>query len=270
MTDVINVVDDTQQGVVDLAGEDVSADEAQVDSLKGTGEAPQIEAQAEVAPAEQSHEERENQAWTQMRRDLEASKKAEAEYAEKIAAYEENESRLRKVLAKEYGFDGDLVQIADELAAAQSGRTVAEVQAERAQLEADRRSEAERNAKMQTMEQELDYYRNMAVDKLKADLLKEVKKTYPDCGAKSVDEFGDEFAGLVEHGVSPAVAYAACKSVQEAKTKPTPPDIGAVNNRETPESEYYTLEELKSMSKAEVHKHWKKVNRSREKIFGKH
>lgn len=264
MTDELNVVNDTQQGVVDPASEDVSAVEAQVEPEETT---EQESAQAEVAPAEQPLEE--NQAFARMRRELEASQREQAEAAERLAAYEENESRLQEVLQTQYGFKGDLVQIADELAAAQSGRTVAEVQAERAQHEADKRAEAERNAKMQTMEQELDYYRSMAVDKLKADLLKEVKKTYPDCTAKSVDEFGDEFAGLVEHGVSPAVAYAACKSVQEAKTKPTPPEIGAVNNRETPESEYYTLEELKGMSKAEVHKHWKKVEKSREKIFGK-
>ena len=264
MTDELNVVNDTQQGVVDPASEDVSAVEAQVEPEETI---EQESAQAEVAPAEQPLEE--NQAFAKMRRELEASQREKAEAAEKLAAYEQNEVRLQEVLQEQYGFKGNLEQIADELAAAQSGRTVAEVRAERQQAEEAKRKEAERVAKMQNMEAELNYYRNMAVDKLKTDLLKEIKEAYPDCAAKSVDEFGDDFANLLEHGVSPAMAYAAYKSVQEAKSKPTPPEMGAVNNRETPESEYYTLEELKGMSQAEVHKHWKKVEKSREKIFGK-
>lgn len=115
------------------------------------------------------------------------------------------------------------------------------------------------------MEKEKEYYKNLAVQKLKADLLSELKILYPECTAESVDEFGLEFAKLLQNGISPALAYAAAKSVAEAGNKPLPPEIGAVNNTAAPDREYFTRDEVANMTKEEVHRNWKKIQKSRGK-----
>ena len=252
MTDEVNVVNDTQQEVVGPEDSAVSADEVQ--------EEQNAEPAAEVAPAKQSVEE--NQAFAQMRRNWEQSQREAKEAQERLSAYEAGEKRLKELIHSAYGFNGDFDEIADQIEAGQTDRSVSEIRAERLQrLEAENQK-AEQDEKIRSLQDELEHYRRMSVDKLKADLLNEIKGKYPDCKAKSVDEFGDDFARLIQNGISPVMAYAAYSSVQNAGKKPTPPEIGAVNSKEAPESETYTIEELSKMSKAEIHKNWHKVKKS--------
>lgn len=252
MTDEVNVVNDTQQEVVGPGDGAVSADEVQEEQI--------AEPAAEVAPAKQSVEE--NQAFAQMRRNWQQSQREAAEAGKRLSAYEEGEKRLSGLLQSVYGFGGSVDEIADRLEAGQTNRAVEEIRRERLQKAEAENFKAEQDEKIRSLQDELEHYRRMSVDKLKADLLNEIKGKYPDCKAKSVDEFGDDFAKLIENGVSPVMAYAAYSSVQNAGKKPTPPEIGAVNSKEAPESETYTMEELSKMSKAEVHKNWSKVKRS--------
>lgn len=253
MTDEVNVVNDTQQEVVGPEDSAVSADEVQEEQIAEPAE-------AEVAPAKQSVEE--NQAFAQMRRNWEQSQREAAEAGKKLSAYQEGEKRLSGLLQSVYGISGSVDEIADRLEAGQTNRAVEEIRRERLQKAEMENFKAEQDEKIRSLQDELEHYRRMSVDKLKADLLNEIKGKYPDCKAKSVDEFGDDFAKLIENGVSPVMAYAAYSSVQNAGKKPMPPEIGAVNSKEAPESETYTMEELSKMSKAEIHKNWSKVKKS--------
>lgn len=244
MTDELNTVDDVQQGVVDLAGENVSADD------EGSFSS------AEVAPAKQSRQD--NQAFAAVRRELEAKQKQIADANQRLAALQDKEQYLTEVLQNEYGLDGDLLDMVDQLAALQSGLSVDEIRQERLLQEQQRQF-------INDIQHEKDFYKNIAVEKLKSDLLAEIKNVYPDCSANSVDEFGLDFANLLQGGVSPAVAYAAVNFAQNAASTPLPPDIGAVNNIDSPDSDYFTREQVKQMTKEQVHKHWKKIQRSRAK-----
>ena len=247
MTDELNVVDDTQSEVVDPTVEEVSADD--------NG--------AEVAPAQQTHEE--NQAYAKMRRELEASQRSLAERESRIAEMEREQNYVSEILRKDFGYRGSLQEMADELMAMQTGQDVDEIRSSRIaaeQAEQERQSEIDRVA---GIENELNHYKNIAVEKLKADILSDVKAVFPECDAKSVDEFGVEFATLVSNGVRPAVAYAALNDVSDATKKPVPPEIGTVNGSSAPERDYYTRDEVASMTKEEVHKNWDKIQRSRKK-----
>ena len=253
MADELNVVNDTQGEVVAPENSTVSADEVQAESSD-------VPAQAEAAPAKQSVEE--NQAFAQMRRNWEQSQREAKEAQERLSAYEAGEKRLKGLIHSAYGFNGDFDDIADQIEAGQTDRSVSEIRAERLQrLEAENQKAAQ-DERIRLLEDELAHYRNLAVDNVKIDILNDIKAKYPDCKAKSVDEFGSDFDNLLASGVDPVVAYAACISVQNAGKKPTPPEIGAVNSKEAPESETYTMEELSKMSKAEIHKNWSKVKKS--------
>ena len=248
--DELNAVNDAQVEVVDPGDGYVSADEVQ-------GEQNAEPAEAEVAPAKQSIEE--NRAFAQMRRNWEASQREAAEAGKRLSAYEEGEKRLSDLIQSVYGFGGSFDEIADRIEAEKSGRTVDEIREQRF-LEESARAEQERQFRI--MEQQRNYFRDISVQKMKADFLSQIKEKFPECSAKSVDEFGDDFAKLVEQGISPAVAYAAYTGVQNAGKKPMPPEIGAVNSKRAPEKEYYTREEMAKMSKAQIHKNWAKVKRS--------
>lgn len=249
MTDEVNVVNDTQQEVVGPEYSAVSADEVQ--------EEQNAEPAAEVAPVKQSVEE--NQAFAQMRRNWEQSQREAAEAGKRLSAYQEGEKRLSDLIQSVYGFGGSFDEIADQIEAEKSGRTVDEIREQRF-LEESARAEQERQ--FREMEYQRNYFRDISVQKMKADFLSQIKEKFPECSAKSVDEFGNDFAKLVEQGIEPAVAYAAYSSVQNAGKKPTPPEIGAVNSKQAPEKEYYTREEMAKMSKAQIHKNWSKVKKS--------
>lgn len=249
MTDEVNVVNDTQQEVVGPEDSAVSADEVQ--------EEQNAEPAAEVAPVKQSVEE--NQAFAQMRRNWEQSQREAAEAGKRLSAYQEGEKRLSDLIQSVYGFGGSFDEIADQIEAEKSGRTVDEIREQRF-LEESARAEQERQFRI--MEQQRNYFRDISVQKMKADFLSQIKEKFPECSAKSVDEFGDDFAKLVEQGIDPAVAYAAYNGVRNAGKKPTPPEIGAVNSKQAPEKEYYTREEMAKMSKAQIHKNWSKVKKS--------
>ncbi|MGI5824515.1 MAG: hypothetical protein ACOX7J_02985 [Bacillota bacterium] len=254
MTDEMNTVDDVQQEVVDPASEEVSADEAQ-----GYEENP--EAPAEAAPAKQSHED--NQAFAGMRKRLEAAEMQLSEAQEQIASGQNTEKYIAEILREQYGFHGNLLEMADELRAAQTGQDVNDIRNARLAVEEEIRSRQEQEAAVKSIEDERDFYRNIAMEKLKTDILSEVKNSFPECKAESVDEFGIEFATLLQNGLSPVTAYAAVTAAQNAGKKPTPPEIGAVNNREAPDREFFTREEVAKMTKDEVHRNWGRIQKSR-------
>jgi hypothetical protein len=204
--------------------------------------APEVATQGkQEAKPKQSWEE--NSAFASLRRRAEA---AEREAAQRKAEAE----RLSGLVGSQYGYAGGVTEVADQLEAAASGRDVSVVRAEREQRAAQDQRIAE-------LEAELSQYQPLAVEQFKASLLADIKEIYPDVTAKSVDEFGEEFASLIGAGVKPATAYAAIQAQQQATTKPTPPEIGAVNSKTEAEPEYYTKEEV---DRHRSDKNWIKKN----------
>jgi len=240
MEEALNSVNAEQAAVVEspeVAGEATATEEPAA--------APEV---AEPAPKQSPTD---NAAFARMRRESEQAKQ-ELEQAKAEAA------RLSQAVAKQYGYQGSPQDVADQLEATASGRPVEEIRATREAL-------AARDTELARLRAENEQYKPLAVEKFKADLLSEVKTVYPDLKASSVDELGEDFAQLLVAGVNPATAYAAIKAKEQATTKPTPPQIGAVNAKPTGEAEFYTKAEVDRMSQAEISKNYEKIRKSMEK-----
>lgn len=250
MTDELNVVNDTQVEVVD----------PQVDDVPAVGEDESV-ATSQHNKQPQSIEE--NQAFAKLRRELEAKNQELSALNEKLAESQRSQNYVEDILHNDFGYRGNLFEMADELMAMQTGQDVDTIRSVRLASEQEEQKRIEENLRIQNIEHERDYYKNLAVEKIKSDLLKDVKKVFPDCKAESVDEFGVEFAQLINNGVSAELAYSAIMNLQNATKKPVPPEIGTVNNTSAPEREYFTREDVAKMSKEEVHKNWDKIQKSR-------
>ena len=249
----LNPVNAGPAEVVDQpTGVSVAAEPSNPDA--GNGAAPG------VANRGQSAED--NAKFADMRRKMEQAMK-DAEQAKKdLAASKAQADRMSQLVTKQYGYEGDALSIADQLEAAATGKSVADIRAAREAAE-------EQASKLEKLEQELNLYRPLATEHFKAQLLADVKAIYPDVKATSVEEFGEEFTKLVAAGVPAAHAYAATKDVEQAQIKPTPPQIGAVNSKTAGESDYFTKDEVARMSKAEVAKNYEKIKKSMP-TWGKH
>lgn len=96
--------------------------------------------------------------------------------------------------------------------------------------------------------------------------LQQIKKLYPKESAKSIDELGETFIRARAMGIDNVTAYELAKAEQQRKN-PVPPSMGDINASGADESEFYTIEQLKSMTADDVHKNWAKVQKSRERLF---
>lgn len=96
--------------------------------------------------------------------------------------------------------------------------------------------------------------------------LQQIKKLYPKESAKSIDELGETFIRARAMGIDNVTAYELAKAEQQRKN-PVPPSMGDINASGADESEFYTMEQLKSMTAEDVHKNWSKVQKSRERLF---
>jgi hypothetical protein len=96
--------------------------------------------------------------------------------------------------------------------------------------------------------------------------LAEIKKINPKETAKTIEDLGITFMRARAMGLDNLTAYEIAKA-EKQRLNPVPPSMGDVNSSGTDESEFYTIEQLKSMTSEEVHKNWSKVQKSRERLF---
>ncbi len=214
--DNLNVVNDTQQAVVEPASQSVT------DTSGTPAGTPADSANAEVAPRGQSKAD--NHAAAQMRRRAEA---AEAE-----------NQRLVSGLAK-YGYSGANTQeILDQLEAKQTGSTVAQIQQNRAKAQAA----VENDPRYQALvEQNIEY--------AKAEDLRQIQTLDP--SVKSVDDLGDDYFKLRAAGIDAKKAFLVVKN-SDAPTTPKPANIGPVNDSGNVESEFYTSEQLDRLTSKDL------------------
>jgi len=223
MEDILNTVNDVQEAVVEPQEAEATTSEV-VEGEETQVETPEAEPVAKVQSAE------ENAKFAEIRRKYEAEARA-------VKAQNE---RLLQAL-KSYGYEGSPEEIADILTAQAQGISKEEARAQREALEAE-------NAKLIELETQVQTYKSLAIEKLKADDLAKLKSAYPNDqkvqSLKSIDDLGDDFFALMGALKDPTLAYDALMVKRQRETKPVPKDIGAVNSSSAKEKDFYTKEEV--------------------------
>lgn len=222
-----NTFDDVQETVVE--SQEAEADTSEV--TETTEESSAVEVVEETQPRQSAEE---NARFAAARRQAEAEARA-------IKAQNE---RLLQAL-EGYGYKGSPEEIADALIAQQQGISTEEARAQREAIEAE-------NAKYNQLQSEVETYKSLAIEKLKSDDLAKLKSAYPEDKEvqklKSIDELGDEFFLLLSATKDPELAYDALQVRNARHTKPTPPDIGAVNSSSSKEKDFLTSEEIDALT----------------------
>jgi hypothetical protein len=223
-----NVLNDTQETVVE--SQEPEATTSEVTETEET----QVETETVVEETRPRQSAEENAKFAAARRQAEAEARA-------IKAQNE---RLLQALAG-YGYKGSPEEIADALIAQQQGISTEEARAQREAIEAE-------NAKYNQLQSEVETYKSLAIEKLKSDDLAKLKSAYPEDKEvqklKSIDELGDEFFLLLSATKDPELAYDALQVRNARHTKPTPPDIGAVNSSSSKEKDFYTPDEVDKLT----------------------
>lgn len=82
-----------------------------------------------------------------------------------------------------------------------------------------------------------------------------------DPNVKSLDDLGNDYFAYIEAGLEATQAYYAAKAKERAEKTTPPKEVGKVN-QSTGSSDYYTREEVQSMSQEEVHQHYDAIRKS--------
>lgn len=231
MDENINVVNDTQQAVVEPVTEPVSENSGTDAETSAPG------ADAGAAPRAQSKAD--NRAAAAMRRAREA-----AEAQNKL---------LRDGLAK-LGYSADDPQdILDSIEAKTKNTTVEEIRQQRA----DAQKAVENDPRYRAMEQRL----------IQAGLAEDLKAVQEmDPSVKSVEDLDTQFFTLRKNGIDAKTAYLAIKG---AKTEtPKPASIGSVGGSADADDGYFTSEQLDKLTSKDLDdpKIYKKAMRSLGKL----
>lgn len=224
-----NMVNDMQEQNVDA--QQPEAVQGEVEQVETENTEP-TEIQEEPAKPQQSREE--NSAIAQFRKQAEAKERA----------LQAQNDRLLSAL-NQFGYEGSPEEIADALMAQTQNITVEEAKAQREATEQE-------NQRLTQLQGENEYFKNIAIEKLMADDLAKIKSTFKDDakvqGINSLNELGEEFVKALNVTKDPVLAYDVLRAKQARETKPTPPEIGGVNNSESKEKDYYTPEEVDKLT----------------------
>ena len=194
-----------------------------------------------------------NAAFAEMRRKTEELERQNRELQEKLANGEretEKQTELANAVAfaRENGYSDEEI---DDI--------ISEIQAEQAR-EDELNAIKEENERLKAEKESLEEQRQYAeFEKLAQSDLRTLQKIDPNLS--DLDDLGPEFAMLRSMGVEPERAYHMIKSADE-KTKPKGAYAPGKLNKAKQEAEFYTSEELDSMTKEEIKKNWEKVQRS--------
>lgn len=173
-------------------------------------------------------------AFAEMRRQKEA---AEKELAEFRAAQEARNTALERLTGSK---EADLDALAEQMGVNKEDLLgTLEAETESAKLKMDN----------EQLRKRLD---EVEADKKLSETVMELKAIDPDL--KDISQLGDSFINYIEKGMSTEDAYWAVKG-REAATKITPPEPpGKANSSDGGEKTFFSREEVKNMSKAEVEK----------------
>lgn len=178
---------------------------------------------------------------------------ADTRFAEMRRRVEELEA-TNKDLEEALGnfFDGDTDQKIVSANALAQGKTEEEI-----------RDEIEAENEWNRLNEENEKLNNELLDiktqtQMEHDLA-EIQKVDP--SIKDLDSLGKDYADYIRAGLTGIQAYYATKAKQNAETATPPKEVGRVN-QSSGEKDFYTREEVKAMSQAEVSKNYDVIRKS--------
>lgn len=257
--EILNSVDAEQEQVVDAP----TTDDQTGAEAEHTDASTESTAEGQQEPAKPAQSAEENAQFAEIRRGIEQRAREDAQaridnfykttYAGQTNPY--NGKPIDSEAAfKEFEQQQQTAQLAQ-----QNGISLQEQQAllQKAMYQSpEYRQVAEKAERLQSQVNQIQFDNDLA----------EVKKAYPKETAETVDDLGEAFIKARAMDIDPVTAYEIALAKQK-RTKPVPPSMGDVNATSTDESEFYTMEQLRTLTPEQVHKNWAKIQKSRQHIF---
>lgn len=110
---------------------------------------------------------------------------------------------------------------------------------------------AEEN-KIKNLIMERDRYKALAIERIKDNILREIKNEYPDAKINSVDELPKGFHALIRAKVEPALAYRVVMEREKTKNEKIPSSMGSINAQSEKDKEFYSSAEVDKLTKKQL------------------
>lgn len=258
----LNTLNGVQSGVVDPTTKtpDSAGASGVVDPKAGVGAASEPKAAETVKPAEPATAAKQGAKEADKPKQTKADNAAFAEMRRKTQELQRQLDEARRerekvdsALTKHFGATGEsITDKVDALVAKALNISVDELRARDA-IEAQKAKErVKQDPEYVAVTKERDELRTRFAELLYAQDLAAIKAAFPDETAETVDDLGEDFRMLRVKKGDPITAYKmvrAARDVAEPEHKPEPPAMGAVGDQSTPESEYYSADELARLDK---------------------
>ena len=178
----------------------------------------------------------------------------------------ESQSQLNSLQEKlkELGYTGTAQDMIDQIEAGRREVSVEQVRRERLEEEARQKlaiQEAiQKDPEYIRNQQELRVLRERESRRVFEEDLATVRKLNPQEKAQTVQELGNDFIRLRANGIPADVAYKATHEIQP-QVEP-PKDTGRVKGSQSAAGAYFTPEQVRAMSQAEVNRNLDKIEQS--------
>ena len=178
----------------------------------------------------------------------------------------ESQSQLESLQEKlkELGYTGTAQDMIDQIEAGRREISVEQVRRERLEEEARQKQAIQEAIKKDPEfirnQQELRVLRERESRRVFEEDLATVRKLNPQEKAQTVQELGPDFIRLRANGIPADVAYKATHEIQP-QVEP-PKDTGKVKGSQSAAGAYFTPEQVRAMSQAEVNRNLDKIEQS--------
>lgn len=158
------------------------------------------------------------------------------------------------------GYSGEVQDVCDQIEAGRRDMTVDEVRRQRRQQEEQVQQALRQHPDYLQAQAELAVLRQRESQRLFEADLAAVKKLNPAEKATDVRQLGEDFIRLRAAGVSAEAAYQASRAA--APQVQPPPDLGRVQTGQAGQGQFFTKEQVQSMSQAEVSRNLSMIEES--------
>lgn len=110
----------------------------------------------------------------------------------------------------------------------------------------------EEENRIKSLIRERDRYKALAIERIKDNILREIKNEYPDVKITSVDELPKGFHALISAKVEPALAYRVVMEREKMKNGKVPSSMGAINSHSEKDKEFYSSAEVDKLTKKQL------------------
>lgn len=178
----------------------------------------------------------------------------------------ETQSQLESLQEKlkELGYTGTAQDMIDQIEAGRREVSVEQVRRERLEEEARQKQAIQeaiqRDPEYIRNQQELRVLRERESRRVFEEDMATVRKLNPQEKAQTVQELGNDFIRLRANGIPADVAYKATHEIQP-QVEP-PKDTGKVKGSQSAAGAYFTPEQVRAMSQAEVNRNLDKIEQS--------